>query len=220
MWLKNTELYWMDTLKLDGYMRKGFYSNMMGMQMKNVSTICHFNFVLYQSKKSCHDILVEIRHGVGKRSDTGIDPKWMRNLLKGTDFEEYFVEIEGRPFIKGEFVRSVPGCRPSLHVAECSNAYRLLNFHGNVLATAFAFRDKVESFQEAERLNELLLIVREYVYAMNPHGSHQAERNVLEQKIAHVLEEMDSLDRGRAVKHQEYSEAVEVLRKHGIDYEH
>lgn len=211
------DLFYVNTIKMDGYVRKAFRTDMFGVQFKNVSTICHFNLALFQNKNDCHDILVEIRLGRGRSDDLTIDPKWMHGFVKGTKYEELFVEIDGRSFIKGEHEPAV-SVKPSIITVCASNAAHFLETFGEALAVGISYKDKVMAMDEVQQLLNLLKPINHYIRQMDKEGSYETEKTIWTNLINKAREELETYDRERGDAHSEFYGGIDTLKKYGIAY--
>lgn len=218
MWLNQENMFWIDGAKIPGYYRKAFRTSTIGFMVKNVSTICHFNLVLFQNKKNNKDILVELRYGKGRKIDKPIDPKWMHGFVKGTKFEDKFVEIDGRSFFKGHNLEFDDSSRPSMKSCQCSNANYFLRDCGKQLAAALAFQDRITTFDDANRLYELLDGVRKFVVAQSD-NAHGDAMNLWKTKIGECVDAIADLEASRRKNLEELNKEIETLRGFGIEYE-
>lgn len=218
MWLNQENMLWIDGAKIPGYYRKAFRTSTIGFMVKNVSTICHFNLVLFQNKKDNKDILVELRYGKGRKIDKPIDPKWMHGFVKGTNWEDPFVEIDGRSYFKGQNLENENSSRPSMKTCQCSNAYAFLHVCGKQLAAALAFQDRITTFDDANRLYELLDCVRKFVVAQSD-NAHGDAMNLWKTKIGDCVDSIADLESSRRKNLEGLNKGIETLRRFGIEYE-
>lgn len=218
MWLNQENMFWIDGAKIPGYYRKAFRTSTIGFMVKNVSTICHFNLVLFQNKKDNKDILVELRYGKGRKIDKPIDPKWMHGFVKDTNWEDLFVEIDGRSYFKGQNLDNENSPRPSMVTCQCTNAYAFLHDCGKDLAAALAFQDKITTLYEAGRLLWLLESVRKYVVAQSD-DSHGDAVKLWKTKIGDCIDSIADLESSRRKNLEGLNKGIETLRRFGIEYE-
>ena len=204
---------------LPGY-RKGAYiiSTSFGISFKNLDYESRFGVVMHQNMTDKGDILAEIFQIVNGRDTITVPYETLKKLTIGTKFHDMVVDRNGHGFISGlEFEDDF--IRPSLEMCRNSKALEFLRVYGTALSIALKYPDVVHSLEDGVEFNMKVRDIIAFDDEMNGNGIYTRCIEDTKTRIEGILKEMESDDREIAESHRQFSEAVELLKHYGINYQ-
>jgi len=141
--------------RIPGYRKLLYSCSPMGVNVRNVLTKCFFYLNVNQSIVDGHDVFVEILHSRGGEGASPIDPTWLSEFVKGTEFDG---KVVSKPSVPGHsfFVGNADGTSPREIRIKSTLAYAFVERYGEALSVGIAFKDRVSGAEDAMHLRDLL----------------------------------------------------------------
>lgn len=222
--LNPVELRKEDDYRIPGYRRGSWATrDVYGYCVKNVNTETRFRYVLHSDGK---ETLVELFQYIDYDTPSiPIPMSILKRFLKDTPYEKFLVEKDGHAFISGISYNfranmNLKGDRPSYDMCMATNARDIIKNHGDLLATMLKFPDKVNSMEDADKIDVDLRTIGNFVYEMeSPHAPIKLKMKKCEDNISRYKASLAYVDKEMNEYHERYREAVLLLKKLNVKLE-